>query len=57
MPKEDELDRICAERGWTVEGRVGGKTVGEETAVDQVNEEQNDRWSCGGLVCKNEEKS
>ena len=31
MPKKEELDRKCAEKGWAVEGRAGGKNVGEET--------------------------
>jgi len=31
MPNAEELDRACAERGWTVEGCAGGKNVEEES--------------------------
>ena len=30
MAKKEELDRSCAKREWTIEGRVGGKNVGKK---------------------------
>ena len=41
MAKKEELDRPCAKREWTIEGRVGGKNVRKEKERQAKNE--NDR--------------
>ena len=41
MEKKEELDRPCTKRGWTIEGRVGGKNVRKEKERQAKNE--NDR--------------
>ena len=38
MAKKEELDRSCAQREWTIEGRIGGKNVGKEKERQAKNE-------------------
>ena len=41
MAKKEELDRPCAQRGWAVEGRVGGKDARKKK--ERQTKSENDR--------------
>ena len=51
--KKEELDRSCAQREWTIEGRVGGKNVGKEKERQTKNE--NARGSYGKTKAEKED--